>query len=79
MRPVRVSTVVWGVVLLLLAGAAFAITALEVNVFTGVSVAYVVVGLGALLVIAALVGGIARLVKPTPVVEPVGAEDQPVD
>ena len=64
MRPARVSTIVWGVILLLIAGACFAITALEVAVFTPSSVAYVVVGLGALLVLAAIVGAIARSVKP---------------
>jgi uncharacterized protein YraI len=78
MRPVRVSTVVWGVLLLLAAAAAFAITTLDVNVFTGASVAYLVVGVGVLLVIAAVVGAVARAVKPGPSAEPT-TEDQPVD
>lgn len=77
MRPARVSTIVWGVILLLIAGACFAITALEVAVFTPSSVAYVVVGLGALLVLAAIVGAIARSVKPA--AEPVApAAETPV-
>lgn len=77
MTPARVSTIVWGVLLLLLAGAAFAITALDVEIFSGASIAYVVVGLGALLVVAAIVGAIARAVKPAapaPVVEAVAPE-----
>lgn len=71
MRPARVSTIVWGVLLLLLAGAAFAVTALDVEVFSGASVAYIVVGLGALLVLAAIVGGIAQLTRRAERVEPV--------
>jgi tellurite resistance protein TehA-like permease len=90
MRPARVSTIIWGVLLLLVAGTAFAVTALDVELFSGASVAYVVVGLGALLVIAAVVGAIARTVKPAPVEAaapetaapepaPVEPEGQPVD
>jgi hypothetical protein len=93
MRPARVSTIVWGVLLLLVGGAAFAVTTLDIAVFTASSVAYIVVGLGGLLVVAAIVGAVARSVKPaapvvepveTPVAEPVPAssttgKDQPVD
>lgn len=81
MRPVRVSTVVWGVILLLLAGGAFAITTLDVELFSRASVAYIVVGVGGLLVAAALVGAIARLVRPTAAepAEPAALQDQPVD
>lgn len=87
MRPVRVSTIVWGVLLLLLGGVAFAVTALDIQLFSGASIAYLIVGLGALLVVAALVGALARAVKPAPVVELVetpapkkrAKKDQPVD
>lgn len=80
MRPARVSTIVWGVILLLVAGAAFAITTLDLEVTSGTSIAYLVVGLGALLVVAAIVGAVARSVKPSPVETPAAPEgDQPVD
>lgn len=86
MRPVRVSTIVWGVLLLLLASAAFAVTTLDVELFTGSVIAYVVVGLGSLFVVAAIIGAVARGVKPAPVlaepallVEPVETTDQRVE
>ena len=86
MQPVRVSTIVWGVLLLLLASAAFAVTTLDVELFTGSVIAYVVVGLGSLFVVAAIIGAVARGVKPAPVlvepalrVEPVETTDPRVE
>ena len=80
MRPARASTIVWGVVLLLIAASSFAFVAWDVELLQGFTLVHVVVGFGALLVLAALVGGIAQLTR-RPVDEPVEtrAEDQPVD
>ena len=80
MRPARASTIVWGVALLLIAASSFAFVAWDVELLQGFTLVHVVVGFGALLVLAALVGGIAQLTR-RPVVEPVEtpAEDQPVD
>jgi len=80
MKPARVSTIVWGVALLLIAASSLALVAADVELVRGFTVVHVVVGFGALLVVAALVGGIAQLTRRgTPVVEPVETEDQPVD
>ena len=77
MRPARASTIVWGVALLLIAASSFAFVAWDVELLQGFTLVHVVVGFGALLVLAALVGGIAQLTRrPAPTVEP---EDQPVD
>ena len=80
MRPARASTIIWGVVLLLIAAGSFAFVAWDVELLQGFTLVHVVVGFGALLVLAALVGGIAQLTRRA-VVEPVEApaEDQPVD
>jgi len=78
MKPARVSTIVWGVALLLIAASSFAFVAWDVELVQGFTLVHVVVGFGALLVVAALVGAIAQLTRgaakpaPTP-------EDQPVD
>ena len=80
MKPARVSTIVWGVALLLIAASSLALVAADVELVRGFTVVHVVVGFGALLVVAALVGGIAQLTRRgTPVVEPGETEDQPVD
>lgn len=75
MKPARVSTIVWGVALLLIAASSFAFVAWDVKLVEGFTLVHVVVGFGALLVVAALVGAIAQLTR--------GAksapEDQPVD
>jgi len=74
MKPARVSTIVWGVALLLIAASAFAFVAWDVELVQGFTLVHVVVGLGVLLVVAALVGAIARAVKPG-----AAPKDQPVD
>ncbi len=81
MRPARASTIVWGVVLLLIAASAFAFVAWDVELAKGFTLVHVVVGFGALLVAAALVGGIAQLTRrgaPVSTGSPTD-EDQPVD
>jgi len=78
MRPARASTIVWGVVLLLIAATSFAFVAWDVELLKGFTLVHVVVGFGALLVLAALVGAVAQLTRRRePVESP--AEDQPVD
>ena len=80
MKPARVSTIVWGVVLLLIAASSLAFVATDVELVRGFTLVHVVVGFGALLVVAALVGGIAQLTRRgTPVAESAETEDQPVD
>ncbi len=91
MRPARASTIVWGVVLLLIAASAFAFVAWDVELAKGFTLVHVVVGFGALLVVAALVGGIAQLTRRPERIEPVEIptesvstsstrkKDQPVD
>jgi len=78
MRPARASTIVWGVALLLIAASSFAFVAWDVELAQGFTLVHVVVGFGALLVVAALVGGIAQLTRRAGPVE-APAEDQPVD
>jgi len=81
MKPARVSTIVWGVVLLLIAASSLAFVATDVELVRGFTLVHVVVGFGALLVVAALVGGIAQLTRRgTPVsTGSTTDEDQPVD
>ena len=67
MRPVRVTTIVWGAILLVVSGVAIATLATPA-VDQGFP-AWVAVALGGLFVVAALAGAIARAVKP-PMVEP---------
>ena len=79
MTPARVGTIIWGTALLLIGAAGFALVAWDIEEVADFSLAHVVVGLGALLVLAALVGAIARAVK-SPVVEaPAATDHQPVD
>ena len=81
MKPARVSTIVWGVALLLIAACAFAFVAWDVELVQGFTLMHVVVGFGGLLVLAALVGGIAQLTRRADRVS-TGAtteQDQPVD
>lgn len=81
MKPARVSTIVWGVALLLIAASSFAFIAWDVELVRGFTLVHVVVGLGALLVVAALVGAIAQLTRRPERVEPAetATQDQPVD
>ena len=60
-QGIKVATVVWGVILLVIAGIAFAGAAFTPTVYDAAFVAWAVVGLGTLLVLAAVVGGIARV------------------
>jgi hypothetical protein len=80
MKPARVSTIVWGVALLLIAASSFAFVAWDVELVQGFTLVHVVVGFGALLVVAALVGAIAQLTRrPEVVTGSTRDEDQPVD
>jgi 4-amino-4-deoxy-L-arabinose transferase-like glycosyltransferase len=63
-NPVRASTVVWGVVIVIVAAAAYAISFIDMDfgmpAVTPQMVILVVVGIGALLVTVAVVGAIMR-------------------
>lgn len=58
------ATIVWGVILLVIAGASFAIAMFDVSTITPAIIGWGIVGLGGLLVLAAIVGGVARAVRP---------------
>ena len=60
MRTVRVGTIVWGVVLLVFAAAAFSVAVFDLREFQSQAVLWVVTGLGGVLVLAAIVALIAR-------------------
>lgn len=83
MKPARASTIVWGVLLLLIAATSFAFVAWDVELVSGFSLVHVVVGFGALLVLAALVGAIAQLTRrgqvSTGSTGSTAEADQPVD
>jgi hypothetical protein len=81
MRSARAGTIVWGAVLLVFAAIAFSVAVFDLREFQAAAVAWVVTGLGGVLVLATIVALIARAVsngpapvtaaEPTPVVEPV--------
>lgn len=62
-RPL-VGTIVWGVILLVVAGVAFAASFIDIREISPVTALWAIVGTGVLLVLAAVVGVIARLVRP---------------
>jgi len=57
---VAVPSVVWGIIVLVIAGIAFAGSVVDLREVTGASIVWIVIGVGALLVIAALIGAVAR-------------------
>ena len=63
MRTVRVGTIVWGVILLVFAAAAFGVAVFDLREFQANAVVWVVTGLGGVLVLAAIVALIARTVS----------------
>lgn len=72
-------TIVWGVILLVVAGITYAATVVDLRELSPTLVAWGVVGIGGLLVVAAIVGVIARAAAPR--VQPSTAatdEDQPI-
>ena len=56
-------TITWGVILLVIAGISFAIVMFDVSVLTPAVIGWGIVGLGGLLIVAAIVGGVARAVS----------------
>lgn len=82
MTPVRTATIVWGAILLLLGAAAFALVAWDIDEVADFSLVHVIVGAGALLVLAAAVGALAgatrKRAQPAVPSSPPPA-DQPVD
>jgi uncharacterized membrane protein len=79
MKPARVSTIVWGVALLIIAASSFAFVAWDVELVEGFTLVHVVVGFGALLVVAALVGSVAQLTRRSSPIAETTEKDQPVD
>ena len=64
MRPSAIRRIAWGVILLVIAGIAFAVVTFDISTITPSLIGWAVVGLGALLVVAAIVGVVARAVRP---------------
>ncbi len=63
-NQVAVGTVAWGVILLVIAGIAFAVAMFDISTVTPAIIGWGVVALGGLLVVAAIVGVVARAVRP---------------
>ena len=61
---VAVPSVVWGVIVLLIAGIAFAGSVVDLREVSGVGIVWIVIGVGVLLVIAAVIGALIRAVGP---------------
>ena len=59
-----VGTIVWGVILLVVAGIAYLASVGDLRELSATVIAWGVVGIGGLLVLAALVGVVARAVRP---------------
>ena len=59
----RAGTVVWGCVLLVIAAIAFSVVAFDLREFQGAAVVWIVTGLGALFVVAAIIALIARSIS----------------
>jgi len=66
---VAVPSVVWGVIVLVIAGVAFAGSVVDLREVSSVGIVWLVIGVGALLVIAAVIGALARAVGPRPEAE----------
>ncbi|MFP7761724.1 hypothetical protein [Marisediminicola sp. LYQ85] len=62
-RTMRAGTVVWGLILFVVAALTFVVTTLEPDFVTGEVVVWAVVGLGAVLVAAGVIGAIARAAR----------------
>ena len=63
MRSVRVGTVVWGAILLVLAAVAFSVAVFDLREFQAAAVIWVTTGLGGVFVLAAIIALIARAVS----------------
>jgi hypothetical protein len=63
-QPVAVPTVVWGVVVLVIAVGAYVFATLDIGEFTTAAIVWGVIGIGVLLIVAGVIGAIARAVRP---------------
>jgi hypothetical protein len=63
MRTVRVGTIVWGVILLAFAAVVFCIAVFDLRVLQAATLTWVLIGVGGVLVLAALIAAIARAVS----------------
>jgi hypothetical protein len=78
----RAGTVVWGAVLLAVAAITFSVAVFGLGEFQSAWIIWILIGVGAIFVVAALVSLLVRAVsKPEPAVEDAATEikDQPVD
>ena len=60
-QPVAVPSVVWGVIVLVIAVGAFVFATLDLGELTTASIVWAVIGVGVLLIVAALIGAVARV------------------
>ena len=63
-QPVAVPSVVWGVIVLVIAAGAFVFATLDIGEFTVAGIVWAVIGLGALLIVAAIIGAVVRAAAP---------------
>lgn len=61
-RP-RFGTILWGIILLVIATIAFTTSRLELSFATPTGIVWLVVGIGALVIIAGLIGGATQLAR----------------
>jgi O-antigen ligase len=59
--PARTGTIVWGGILLLIAAVSAAATFVDTSIYTPTFILWTIVGFGGLLVVAGVVGAIARV------------------
>lgn len=60
-QPVAVPSVVWGVIVLVVAVGAFVFATLDIGEFTTAGIVWAVIALGVLLIIAGVIGAVARV------------------
>jgi len=62
-QPVAVPSVVWGVIVLVIAVGAFVFATLDLGELTTASIVWAIIGVGVLLIVAALIGAVARVAR----------------
>ena len=60
-QPVAVPSVVWGVIVLVIAGIAWTGSVADLREVTGAGIVWTVIGIGAVLIVAAVIGALVRV------------------
>jgi hypothetical protein len=71
-RPVRVGTIVWGAILLVVAAFGFLSATLGIGASSPAELLWTIVGFGAVLVVAAVIIAIVRAARPRDPDQPIG-------